>query len=184
MDCSLTDERLNLNVVNSLGQAAAYREANFKVVIVDMGGVERDGLDVAHIPACEVLGVDCVDGIPKGLGKIQKKGVSNFSKGNRGGTPDISKTLSQQITSILKHMDCSYDYLQVDEGVRILHQSDMFLNCSQYSNKPASNEKQACSLMKHAAGCSSNESIESNIFDEQMNKTIDISSSSTLTSVT
>ena len=64
MDCSLPEPKLNLNVINTLGQADAYRKANYKVVLVDMGGVERDGLNVAHIPACEILGVACVDGVP------------------------------------------------------------------------------------------------------------------------
>jgi len=62
-----------MNVINTLGQAAMYREVSYNVVILDIDGVERDGLNVANIPACEMLGIECVDRFPKNLRRVGKQ---------------------------------------------------------------------------------------------------------------
>merc|ERR1712004_589032 len=43
MDCGLPEEeKLDLRVVDTLGQAAVFRSYGFHVVIIDMAGVKRD----------------------------------------------------------------------------------------------------------------------------------------------
>jgi len=85
MSCSLGEPNLNMNVINTLGQAATDREVSYNVEIVDIDGVERIELNVANIPACEILGIECVDGFPKDLRRVGKKGVSKRSSKRRGG---------------------------------------------------------------------------------------------------
>jgi len=161
MSCLLLEPKLNMNVVNTLGQADVYRQANYNVVIVDMDGVERDGLDVANIPVCEILGIVCVDGIPEGLGRVRKQGKG--ARKRRGGLANIGERKSQDINTILKRMDCSYEHLITDKNVRILHRSDMFSNCSIWLNESKINEKQACSLIQDVLGCGHNSTFHSSL---------------------
>jgi len=174
MDCSLPEPKLNLNVVNTLGQAAVYREASYRIVVVDTGGVERDGLDLANVPACEILGVACVNGVPEHMDSVKRRGVSKKDKRRYPGDgAAISERISQEINGILKRMDCSYEHFLVDENIRILHLSDMFSNCSKWSEKPAINEKQACSLIQNVLECGHNETFEySQHFNERSDRLI------------
>jgi len=48
---------LYLNFVNTLGQALFYREANCKVSILDMRGIQRDALNIVFVVPCEVLDI-------------------------------------------------------------------------------------------------------------------------------
>merc|ERR1740124_1987857 len=162
MDCSLQEPKLNMNVINTLGQAAVYREANYSIVVVDTGGVERDRLNLANVPACEVLGIACVNGVPEHMTPEPMKGNSSNQEvrlGPEGGVA-TSEIILQEINAILKRMDCSYEHFLVDESIHILHLSDMFSNCSKWSDKPAINEKQACSLIQNVLECGMNETIE------------------------
>lgn len=152
MDCSLQQPNLNLNVLNTLGQAEAYRRANYNVVIIDMGGVHRDGLDVANIPACEVLGVDCVDGVPKGMRRVTK---SNVARG-RGNEYGVLVLVEEEMEEILKRMDCSYEFLMGDKNVKVLHRLDMFSGCDKWVMDSAIDAKQACVLIQNVMGCNSN----------------------------
>jgi len=185
MDCSLQEPKLNMNVINTLGQAAVYREANYSIVVVDTGGVERDRLNLANVPACEVLGIACVNGVPEHMTPEPMKGNSSNQEvrlGPEGGVA-TSEIILQEINAILKRMDCSYEHFLVDESIHILHLSDMFSNCSKWSDKPAINEKQACSLIQNVLECGNNETSEnshdlnahSDGLTKQMNETIEYS---------
>ena len=59
-------------VANPLGLALHLLEtlpATVKVWLIDMGGVSYQGLDIAHVSACHVLGLPCKDGWVRGINR-------------------------------------------------------------------------------------------------------------------
>jgi hypothetical protein len=52
---------------NPLGLVLELRSKNWNVVLIDMGGVEQDGLDISHTVACEILQVPCNNGMVEGV---------------------------------------------------------------------------------------------------------------------
>ena len=53
--------------MNPFGVAKAYTDAGYHVVMVDLDAVRKEGLDTAHVIACQVLGVSCTGGYITGL---------------------------------------------------------------------------------------------------------------------
>jgi len=142
-----------------------------------MDGVQRDGLSLPDVPVCEILELPCEEGgHPLDLKEINDLNVRVSGK-DRLKDADMSEILSNDITKILKRMDCKYEHLRNDDGIRILHESNMFLNCSQI--KPISNVE-ACGLIHNRLGChnwkkSSNSSLQLNEEVFYPNNTNDIS---------
>jgi hypothetical protein len=53
--------------MNPFGVADSYIDAGYHVVMVDLDGVRKQGLDPAHVVGCQVLGAPCTNGYLTGL---------------------------------------------------------------------------------------------------------------------
>jgi hypothetical protein len=56
-----------ITAMNPFGVADSYIEAGYHVVMVDLDGVRKQGLDPAHVVGCQVLGAPCTNGYLRGL---------------------------------------------------------------------------------------------------------------------
>lgn len=154
MDCDLPEPKLNLHVINTLGQAAAFRRHGFQVSIVDMGGLIEDGLDATHTVACELLGVTCQNGRVSGvIKKDAKVEVQNVKNQERQNLAHLSDDEARQLRTVLSRLDMKYLHLRNDKHVRILHESSIIF--AENSSLTAIDDKEACSLIKIIMSCNS-----------------------------
>lgn len=68
-DPDTKDERWEsiATAMNPFGLAESYSDAGFNVVMIDLDGVRKQGLDVEHVIGCDILGASCTDGWIDGL---------------------------------------------------------------------------------------------------------------------
>ena len=98
--------------------------------LVDLSGVEKDGLDVSHVIACEVLQVPCTeDGWIQGW-RTTKEPVLNHKMGD-------DKLTEQQydgLETILKLRDCvhatAFQRAERQGQMKFLHQSSLLRDCN------------------------------------------------------
>ena len=123
-------EHLN-SVANPLGIVDTLRRQGWNVTLIDMGGVERDGLDIAHVLACQVLHVPCTE---RGwiVGFQEQRLVTN----HRTGDPELSPLQRKELEWLLRQRDCSYrQSLQSDPRVTIVQQDSLWDDCDYYDSK-------------------------------------------------
>jgi hypothetical protein len=106
---------------------------HWNVTLIDMGGVERDGLDISHVLACEVLGVPCENGWVQGLEH------TSMHANNRSGDPGLTNVQLNELEWILRQRDCSYmDELKHrhDDGqLTVLHQdASLWQDCDKFDS--------------------------------------------------
>jgi len=110
---------------NPLGLAAAYIEAGASAVaVVDAGGAEEDGVDLADAIACGVMGVPCKDGKVIGI-----EGERRRDNVRAAETSDVGEEENRQLREILEALDCSYyDYFINKHAniTKILHRRNLF----------------------------------------------------------
>mmetsp|Transcript_61190 Transcript_61190/g.73600 ORF Transcript_61190/g.73600 Transcript_61190/m.73600 type:complete len:415 (-) Transcript_61190:943-2187(-) len=142
-NCSAPRYKLDLPVINTLAQAAQFRRKGLNVVVIDMEGVARDGLDATHTVACEVLDLPCLNG------EVKAKPIEKvFSPKEKKIT--VNNEEREKLEKILQSLDCSYSYLRSDKNFTILHESSVFRSCDHY--EPIS-EEQSCEKMKDVLMC-------------------------------
>jgi hypothetical protein len=118
-------EYLN-SVSNPLGLVQELRTHNWKVVLIDMGGVKRDKLDIAHTTACEVMKVACnssgmVMGVPE---------TFSLFKGKKDQLLDDHE--HDYLEWLLRQRDCAYkSRLEGDPGIEVLHPHSLWENCTE-----------------------------------------------------
>lgn len=153
MDCTLPEPKLNLRVINTLGQALAYSNFNgvSDVVVVDMAGAKAHGYDVREVYACDVLNLDACKNESsykvllemkddKRAKKTKKYSFSadgsvSIQKAGKNKEEDTDTTdpstaddmieLKEQINLVLRKLDCSYYEVitAADSGIRFLYSS-------------------------------------------------------------
>ncbi len=92
-------------VANPLGLTVAFLQAlsqNTHVTLIDMGGVARRNLDIAHVSACHVLGLPCKDGWVRGINRTLV--VNPKSRPLEGVTP----RQLEELEWLLQQRDCTY----------------------------------------------------------------------------
>jgi hypothetical protein len=137
------------SVANPLGLVQAFRSNNWKVTLIDMGGVEEHGLDVAHVVACEVLNVPCVGGWLEGPEQILQN--------NKTGDPEMSEQQLEEMEWILRQRDCAYkEKMERDSSINILHRHSLWKDCSS-PNADFSNTTFLLNLLRAQMNCGKGE---------------------------
>lgn len=104
--------------MNPLAAAKAFLEAGLgKVVLIDMEGVEKAGVDVAHVIACEVVDGKCDDGWLRNHGDE----VLDSNTGDREFT-GLSDEEYDLANALFKFRDCMFEsYLSENPNFQVLH---------------------------------------------------------------
>jgi hypothetical protein len=114
---------------------------NWNVTLIDMGGVQRDGLDISHVVACEVLGVPCDDN-----GWVQGLEHTSMHANNRSGDPGLTNVQLDELEWILRQRDCSYmtellehnnnnkQQQQQQQQLTVLHQDTLWQDCDKFES--------------------------------------------------
>jgi hypothetical protein len=75
---------------------------NGTITLIDMGGVERQGLNVPHVIACDVLKVPCQNGWVEGLEHTV------WHMNSRAGDPGLSAQQLDDLEWLFRQRDCAY----------------------------------------------------------------------------
>lgn len=116
LDCVANPLGLTLHLLSNL-------PPNVKVSLVDMGGVAEKGLDIAHVSACQILGLPCSAHWVRGINRTLV--VNPKSRQLEG----VSTAQLDEINWLLQQRDCSYqqplDEFQRQGRLEILHSLDL-----------------------------------------------------------
>jgi hypothetical protein len=120
-------------VANPLFLVSTLLKHNVRnVTLIDMGGVERDQLDIAHVISCEVMRVPCQDGWVQGLNDTA------FRSNAHDLDPGLSRIQIEEIEWLLRQRDCSYQselepYItDKNGGLTVLHRDSLWKDCEQF----------------------------------------------------
>jgi len=104
-------------VANPLGLTAALLQSlsekkrvhvDWKVTLIDMGGVARQRLDIAHTSACHIMGLPCTQGWVRGINRTLV--INPKSRPLEGvSTPQLN-----ELEWLLQQRDCTYRQLLND----------------------------------------------------------------------
>ena len=119
-------------VANPLGLALHLLEtlpSIVKVWLIDMGGVSYQGLDIAHVSACHVLGLPCKDGWVRGINRTLV--VNPKFRPNQG----ISSSQLDDMEWLLRQRDCTFkpmlEEFQRRQRLEIIYPRDLSWNLCQ-----------------------------------------------------
>jgi len=116
--------------LDPLGLARMYADHNLTVVILDTSGMQRDGVDISNVVACEVLDVPCNGSMMDS--KLQPRVMNRIEQ-----TPDLNATELSQIDELLRKFDCNYWGLLSHDRITVLHEHDLLTamsGCTQNSS--------------------------------------------------
>ncbi|KAG7368970.1 hypothetical protein IV203_031713 [Nitzschia inconspicua] len=145
-------------VMNPLKLAATYREAGYRVVIIDEDGVFHDSKDVAHTLACNVMrGVSCTG--EDWINDIDEHTVSSPPSST---LKDWSEDKRLILEEYFISRDCYYMYdLKDDKMFEVLHQRSLWKSCHQSGDNPQEKYKSLVDtdffldLLRSQVGCAS-----------------------------
>ena len=89
-------------IVQTYVELLAEHNISGKVHVISMSGVEQRGLDIAHVMACQVLGVSCQDGWVQGISNETHR--ANV----RTADPRITDQEREDIDWLLRQRDCAH----------------------------------------------------------------------------
>lgn len=113
--------------MNPFKLAMEYRKLNWRVVVMDMGGIEAKGKDVAHAIACNVFGnANCHNGFVKSVeDKIYFTEVSGSIIVN-----SLSDTQHDDMDQLFRERDCYYQqFLKNDKNFRVRFKDSLWQGC-------------------------------------------------------
>lgn len=172
-DCTLPEPKLNLNTINTLGQALSFsRFQGIRVYVIDMQGVEENRLNIVQPIVCDILyplllhNKNNISSCKRRF-KLDNTNTSRkISRQNKSDTrmdiANISTAQKVQLNNILHDIDCSYQQnILMDDNITVLYESSgMFQNCSRYNIGSTKNRhysllnqqgmKYVCGLIKNA----------------------------------
>ena len=149
------------------GRAQLFLDEGWRVILVDLGGVERENLDVSHVIACNVLRVPCSEGgIIQGFNtSMQQQSKDKTGKQNqREGDTNITLDQYNGLDTILRQRDClyaaSFKEAKSRGQMHFLHQHTLLTSCDDkyHIDSPAlqkallSNEV-ILQLLREVGGC-------------------------------
>jgi hypothetical protein len=114
-------------IMNPLKVAAEYREAGYHVAIVDEAELIKEGKDVGHALACNLMdGISCDDEWIRDIGESAGGGASLSI------LEDLSQEKRLQLEEYFISRDCFYYYrLKSDIMFQVLHQGRLWETCQQ-----------------------------------------------------
>ena len=118
------------------GRAQLFLDEGWRVILVDLGGVERDNLDVSHVIACNVLRVPCSEnGVIQGFNTSKQQSKDKTGKQNqREGDTNITLHQYNGLDTILRQRDClyaaSFKEAKSRGQMHFLHQLTLLQGCS------------------------------------------------------
>ncbi len=112
--------------MNPLKLAVEYRKQGWKVVLMDMSGINAMGKDISHAIACDVLEhTTCEGGFVVPI-------VQTYNE-NDGGDKDLHSLHDQELNDmdqLFRERDCYYDpLLSNDDGFEILYRDTIWQGC-------------------------------------------------------
>ena len=112
-------------VANPLGLVQELRRHGWNVTLIDMGGVDEQGLDIAHVSACNVLRIPCTDdGWVRGINHTVVQNVKQREM------TEFTQQHLDDMEWLFRKRDCSYrSILEHDPGVRILYRHSLWNDC-------------------------------------------------------
>jgi hypothetical protein len=145
-------------VAHPLRMVDVFRKQGWKVALMDIGGIHRDGMDLPNVIACEVMGVPCtkegrVDGLDILLEAKKKKDPlhhnpnthhrdiyehhhSNHHRGKDSNdnqhddTSGLSSFQKQELEWLFRQRDCFFKKdLENDPGVTLHHLDSLWKDC-------------------------------------------------------
>jgi hypothetical protein len=120
-------------VANPLGlvRELLRQDKDWNVTLLDMGGIAKKGLDIAHVSACDILNVPCDQGWVKGIDRVLQHNVK---------TKPLENVTLQQVAQMeewFRLRDCAYQaellLFETKQQLTILHQDSLWQNCSSSS---------------------------------------------------
>jgi hypothetical protein len=122
--------------MNPLHVATVFRQQGWKVVLIDMGGVQQAKRDVEHVIGCDVLGATCQNGWLEHLvNKTYAKNSAAHDTVNARSFQTLSKAEEYDLENLFRTRDCNYEALVTDPGVTILYEQTMWLGCVDVSEE-------------------------------------------------
>ena len=98
-----------LQTYSTSSTSTDHNKKNYDVIInlIDMGGVTKESLDISHVIGCDILHVPCTNNIGWIDGLYNITTNKNQRKKRQ---PDITLEQLDQLESIFRLRDCSYQY--------------------------------------------------------------------------
>jgi len=90
------------HIVDPLGMALAYAEYGLNVVLLDTSGIQRQGVDLSTVVACNVLNVSCSD---SNIDIWNPRVINQLSDDGR---KDMTQEELDRVDGVLKNQDCNY----------------------------------------------------------------------------
>lgn len=122
-----------LGLVHSLTQyftsSSLFSEERiqWRITLIDMGGVSQKGLDIAHVSACDILGIPCTNGWVRGINRTLQVNAKSRPLG------DVSSLQLNELEWLLRQRDCAFQQIleeSVNIGqVSILYKDSLWATC-------------------------------------------------------
>jgi hypothetical protein len=114
--------------INPLRLVSRLVERGWRTHLMDMAGVQSDGLDIAHAIACEILQVPC------DLGWVQGADRQAVLRNQRSGNAHLTDYQYRAFEYVLLQHDCSYmDRLrQYSHLFTIHHRQELWRRCGEF----------------------------------------------------
>ncbi|VEU34004.1 unnamed protein product [Pseudo-nitzschia multistriata] len=113
-------------VMNPFKIAKTYRDQGWDVVVIDQEGTINDGLEVAHVIACEVMkSVKCDGGWVTGLKSAVSNQLITYPMDS------LAEEDRWDLEQIFRERDCFFKYqLKHESNFSIIHQHTAWSSCS------------------------------------------------------
>jgi hypothetical protein len=167
-------------VAHPLRMVDVFRKQGWKVALMDIGGIHRDGMDLPNTISCEVMGVPCTKGRVDGLDLVEAKKMDplhhnpnthhreqhnnhrgKYSNDQDDDTSGLSSFQKQQLEWLFRQRDCFFKKdLEKDPGVTLHHLDSLWKDCPANTTPTrlqmdlATNATLFATLLKGVAGCS------------------------------
>lgn len=114
--------------MNPLRLISKFVEQGWETHLMDMAGVQSDGLDISHTIACEILEVPC------DLGWVQGTDGQAVVRNERSGDAHLTDHQYRAFEYVLLQHDCSYvDTLQpYSHHLTIHHRQELWRRCGDF----------------------------------------------------
>eukprot|EP00934_Nitzschia_sp_Nitz4_P009215 Nitzschia sp. Nitz4//scaffold113_size70149//58142//59398//NITZ4_005961-RA/size70149-processed-gene-0.79-mRNA-1//-1//CDS//3329533374//9205//frame0 len=145
----------------------------WKVHLIDMDGVQRQGLDIAHVSACDIMGVPCSDGWVNGINRTLV--VNSKSRSLDG----VTEQHLLEMEWLLQQRDCAYlSTLQQSQDageLRLLYKESLWKTCTSGVGQTGNfkDTSYLLDLLQSQFGCRSNGTFRGNILRDLMTSTME-----------
>lgn len=113
----------DMHLLDPLGMAEVYLSHGINVIIIDLSGITRQGLEISSVIACDVLRVPCQNSII--LGNSYSPEVRNRMRARRERLTSIRTDMTleelHKLDNVMKLFDCTYKDIFYNPNIQILY---------------------------------------------------------------